>query len=200
MKECRIHGSISYVKSPRPWSCKAPPNHHTTTTMFDCWYDVLFMKSCVGFMPDVMGHTPSKKWNVCLISLQNICPKVLEIINIFVANVRQILVFLELSHGCRFCPVFFSSYCWIMNTDLYWGKWDLQFFKCCSVLFYYHLDESSLHSWSNFGRPATPGKVYKCSKCSPFVDNGSDRGLLESQSLKNGFIILSRLIHMGPVS
>ncbi len=28
--------------------------HHT---MSDCWYDVLFMKSCVGFMPDVTGHT-----------------------------------------------------------------------------------------------------------------------------------------------
>ncbi len=34
-------------------------------------------------------------------------------------------------------------------------------------------------------------------KFSPFVDNGSDRGLLEYQSLKNGFITLSRLMHVN---
>ncbi len=79
------------------------------------------------------------------------------------------------------------SYCWIMNTDIYWGKWGLQFFRCCSGFFYDLLDESSLRS--NFGRPATPGKVHHCSKFSPFVDNGSDRGSLESQSLINGFKI-----------
>ncbi len=45
-------------------------------------------------------------------------------------------------------------------------------------------DESSLRSWSNFGRPATPGKVHHCYKFSPFVDNGSDRGSLQSQSLR----------------
>ncbi len=58
-------------------------SRHTTTTMFDCWYDVLFMKCCVGFMPDVTGHTPSKKFNFCLISPHNICPKVMGIIKIF---------------------------------------------------------------------------------------------------------------------
>ncbi len=51
-------------------------------------------------------------------------------------------------------------------------------------------------SWSNCGRPATPEKVHHCSKFSPFVDNGSDRGSLESQSLRNDFITLSRLIHV----
>ncbi len=30
-------------------------------------------------------------------------------------------------------------------------------------------------------------KVHHCSKFSPFVDNGSDHGSLESQSLRNGF-------------
>ncbi len=39
--------------------------------------------------------------------------------------------------------------------------------------------------WSTFGRPATPGKVHHCYKFSPFVDNGSDRSSLESQSLRN---------------
>ncbi len=133
----------------------------------------------------------------------------------------------ELSHGCRFCPVSFLhlhlvisrrfypkwltnedngsnqiksnhlSYCWIMNTDLNWGKWGLKFFRCCSGIFSDLLDELSLHSWSNFGRPATPGKVHHCSRFSPFVDNCSDRGSLESQSLRNGFITLSRLIHVN---
>ncbi len=49
-------------------------------------------------------------------------------------------------------------------------------FRCCSGFFYAFLDESSLHSWSNFGRPATSGKVHHCSKFYPFVHNGSDRG------------------------
>ncbi len=43
------------------------------------------------------------------------------------------------------------------------------------------------------GRPLL---VHHCSKFSPFVDNGSDRGSLESQSLRNGFITLSRLMHV----
>ncbi len=61
--ECKMHGSINYGKPSRSWSCKAAPDHHTTTTMFDCRYDVLFMKCCVGFISDVTGHTPSKKFN-----------------------------------------------------------------------------------------------------------------------------------------
>ncbi len=76
------------------------------------------------------------------------------------------------------------SYCWITNTDLNWGKWGLQFFKCCSGFFYDLLNKSSLHSCSNFGRPATPGKVHHCSKFSPFVDNGSDRSLLCPKALE----------------
>ncbi len=43
------------------------------------------------------------------------------------------------------------SYCWIMNTDLNWSKWGLQFFRCYSVFFFYDLlDGSLLRSWSNF--------------------------------------------------
>uniref|UniRef100_A0A672N291 Low-density lipoprotein receptor-related protein 1B-like n=1 Tax=Sinocyclocheilus grahami TaxID=75366 RepID=A0A672N291_SINGR len=49
----------------------------------------------------------------------------------------------------------------------------LQFFRYCSGFFYDLLDESSLCSWSNFGWPATPGKVQHCSKFSQFVDNNS---------------------------
>ncbi len=106
--ECRIHGSINYGKSSRSWSCKAAPEHHTTTTMFDCWYHVLFMKCCVGFTADVMGHTPSKKFNFCLISPQNICPKVWQMWDEPLCSFWSAVDFaLELSHGCRFCPVSF---------------------------------------------------------------------------------------------
>ncbi len=199
--ECRIHGSIIYGKSSRSWSCKATPDHRTTTTMFDCWYDVLFMKCCVGFTLDVTGHAPSKKFNFCLISPQNICPKFLGIIKIFFGKCEMSLCDLFgqqwlLPWNSPVDGVFAQSlsYCWIMNTDLNWGKWGLQFFRCCSGFFYDLLDESSFRSWSNFGRPATPGMVHHCYKFSPFVDNGSDRGSLESQSFRNGFITLSRLI------
>ncbi len=76
---------------------------------------------------------------------------------------------------CYFCQQWFLplSYCWIMNTDLNLG---LQFFRCCSGFFYDLLDESLLRSWIHFCRQATPGKVHHCSKFSPFVDSGSDRG------------------------
>ncbi len=95
------------------------PDHHTTTSMFDCWYDVLFMKCCVGFMPDVTGHTPSKKFNFCLISPQNICKKYPKSIgdyqDIFwqmwdepLCSFWSAVAFaLELSRGCCFCPVSF---------------------------------------------------------------------------------------------
>ncbi len=171
------------------------PSHYTT--MFDCWYDVLIMKCCFGFTPDVTGHTPSKKCNFCRISSQNICPKVLGIINIHFGKCETSLCVLFgqqwlLPWNSPMDAVFAQSlsYRWIMNIDLNWGKWGLQFFRCCSGFFYDLLDESALRSWSNFGRPATPGKVHHCSKFSPFVDNGSDCGSLESQSLRNGFITL----------
>ncbi len=54
-----------------------------------------------------------------------------------------------------------------------------------------------MRSWSNFGWAATPGKIHHCSKFSPFVDNDSGHGSLESQNHRNGFITLSRLIHVN---
>ncbi len=67
---------------------------------------------------------------------------------------------------------------------------------CCGV-FCDLLDESSLRSWGNFGRPATPGKVHHCSMFSPFVDNGSHCGSLKSQSFRNGSITFSRLTDLN---
>ncbi len=123
--EWRIHGSINYGKSSRSWSCKAAPDHHTTTTMFDCLYDVIFMKCCVGFTPDVTGHTPSKKLNFCLISPQNICPKVSGIIKIFFGKCEtsRCVLFGQqwlLPLNSLVDAVFAQSLscCWIMNTRL----------------------------------------------------------------------------------
>lgn len=45
------------------WSAKqSQTTKHTTTSMFDCRYNVLFIKySFVSFTSDVTGHTPSTK-------------------------------------------------------------------------------------------------------------------------------------------
>ncbi len=63
---------VSSIMASRPGP-EAAPDHHTTPTMFDCWYDVLFMKSCVDFTPDVMGQAPSNTF--CCINPQSIFPK-----------------------------------------------------------------------------------------------------------------------------
>ncbi len=76
-----------------------------------------------------------------------------------------------------------------MNTDLNRGKRGLQFFICCSGFFYDLLDESSFRSSSNFGRPATPGKVHHCYNFSPFVDNGLTMVHWSPKTFKKGFII-----------
>ncbi len=57
--------------------------HHTWPRHFHFHFHFLFMKCCVGFTSDVTWHTPSKKFNFCCISPQNICPKVLGIIKIY---------------------------------------------------------------------------------------------------------------------
>ncbi len=148
---------LKVQSSPRP----SHYHHHVWLLAWRSFYEM------VGFMQDVTGHTPSKKFNFCLISPQNISPKVLGIIKIFVGKCEMSLCVLFgqqwlLPWNSPTDAVFAESlsYCWIMNTDLNWGKWGLQFFTCCSGFFYDLLEESSLHSWSNFGRPATPGKVH----------------------------------------
>lgn len=46
-----------------------------------------------------------------------------------------------------------------------------QVLRCYSGFFYDLLDESSMRSWSSFGRAAVCGKVRHNSKCCPSVDN-----------------------------
>lgn len=81
---------------PSPEAAKQPqniPDHRTTTTMLDCWYDVLFMKCCVSFRPDLTGLEPSKKFSCCLVRLQNIFPKVLGIVKMFFGKYEAFVFF-----------------------------------------------------------------------------------------------------------
>lgn len=60
-------------------------------------------------MPDVMGRTPSKMFNLCLISLQDIFPKALGIIRMFVFFLFSSGFAMELSYGTLLpCYAFFS--------------------------------------------------------------------------------------------
>ena len=54
-----------------------------------------------------------------------------------------------------------------------------------------------MHSWSNFGRLVTPGKVHRCSMFSPFVDNSSQYNSVESQGLINWFVTFSKLTNVS---
>ncbi len=129
-------------------------------------------------------------------------PKVLGIIKIFFGKCERSLCVLFgqqwlLPWHFPMDAIFAQSlsYCWIMNTNHNWGKWGLQFFRCCSGFFYDLLDESSLRSWSNFGRPATPGKLHHCYNSFLHLWIMALTVVRWSpQSLRNGFITLSILI------
>ncbi len=125
-------------------SCPRLPHYHHVWLLVWCSF---YMKWCVGFTPDVIGHTPSKKFNFCHISPQNIWPKVLGIIKIYFGKCEMRLCVLFdqqwiLPWNSPMDAVFAQSlsYCWIMNTNLNWGKWGLQFFRCCSGFFHDFLD------------------------------------------------------------
>lgn len=66
--------------------------------------------------------------------------------------------------------------------------------RCLSEYFCGLLDERSVRLLRIFGRLATSGKIHMRSKL--FCGNGSHCGLLESQSLRHGFVKLSRLIYV----
>ncbi len=200
--DSRIHGSIYHSKSSRSWSSKTAPDHHTTTT-FHCWYDVLFLKCCVTFTPDVMGHTPSKKFNFCLVSPQSISQKSWGSSRCFWQNWDELLcsfcsaavLVLDLCHAGHFCPVSF----------LMVESWTLTLTEASEAC--RSLDVvvgSFVTSWRS--RRCALGVIlvsrqllegHHCSMFSPFVDNGSHCGSLESQSFRNGFITFSRLIDLN---
>ncbi len=126
---------------PGPEASKQPQtshyHHHVWLLVWCSFYEIL-----CWFYARFNGTQPSKKFSFCRISPQNICPKVLGIIRYFLANVRRAFVHflsaMALPWNSLMDAVFAQSlsYCWIMNTDLNWGKWGLRFFRCCSGFFY----------------------------------------------------------------
>uniref|UniRef100_A0A0E9X2W8 Uncharacterized protein n=1 Tax=Anguilla anguilla TaxID=7936 RepID=A0A0E9X2W8_ANGAN len=50
LAQSRNHGSLNNGKLSSSRGSKASPHHHTTNTMFDCWY-VCRAKSCICFTP-----------------------------------------------------------------------------------------------------------------------------------------------------
>ncbi len=105
--------SINYGKCSRSWSCKAAPDHHTTTLPLLCqMMRVLCGTHNFQKVKLLSHHSTEYLFKILL----NIYILFLYIINIFLANVRCASVFfllssaclaLELSHGCRFFPVSF---------------------------------------------------------------------------------------------
>ncbi len=190
--ECRIHGSVKYGKSSRSWSCKAAPDHYTTTTMFDCWYDVLFHEILYWFYARCNGtHTFQK---VQLLSHQSTeyLPKSLgdnqyifwQMWDKPLCSFWSAMAFaLEHSHGCRFFPsLFLIAESWTLTL--------IEASEACSSLDV--VLGSLMTSWMCrhcalgvilVGRPLL-GRFTTVPSFSPFVDNGSDRGSLESQSLR----------------
>lgn len=47
----------------REKSCKEVPDHHTVTSMSDCWYDPHFMKCCVSFT-QILFHSTTHVYRI----------------------------------------------------------------------------------------------------------------------------------------
>ncbi len=141
---------LKLQSSPRP----SHYHHHVWLLVWYSFYEILcwFYGRCNG------THT-FQKVKLLLHQSTEYLPKSLGIIKIFFGKCEMSLCVLFgqqwlLPWNSPMYAVFAQSlsYCWIMNTDLNWGKWGLQFFRCCSGFFYDLLDELSLRSWSNFSR------------------------------------------------
>lgn len=119
--------------------------------MFDCWYDNIFIKCCVSFIPNVMESKPSNKFSFHLVIPQNIFPHFSwRLSSCFWQSLCLFLSAVVVSLESPMDAIFsqFLSY-WIMNFDLNWEAWGLQFVRCCSWFFCDLLVESSIF---NFGR------------------------------------------------
>ncbi len=113
--ECRIHGFINYGKSSRSWRCKAAPDHHTFTTTFDCWYDVLLWMLC-WFYSRCNGTHAFQKLQLLSHQSTEYLPKSLGDNQDIVWQMwdeplcylwSAVAFALEFSHGCRFSPSLF---------------------------------------------------------------------------------------------
>lgn len=131
---------------------KAALDHQSSTTMFDCWYEDVFLKCCISFTLDVIGFKPFKNVNVYFVVHQWFLPWNFPMDAIFVCLL-----------------------CWLMSTKLNWNTWGLHFFRYCGIFVISRM--TCQCSWRTFSRLAT-GKIHHCSKFYPFVENGSLDGLL----------------------
>ena len=158
-----------------------------------------FIKCCVIFTPDVTGCTPFKKFNFCLVCPQNIYPKVLRIINIFLGKCETSLFFV--SSGFRlgtlpwmpFLPsVFLMVESWTLtlteaseacsSLDVALGSFVTSWMsRCCSL------------GVILVGRPV----LGRFTTVPSFLHLWIMALTLKSQSLGNGFVTFSRLIHFN---
>lgn len=185
--ESRIHMVPSIIAS-----CPGPEDtKQSQTIMFDCWY-ICFMKCWVTFTPDITGCAPSKTSDFCCQSTkylpqrlgdhQDVLGKCETSLWVLFGQQRFLLWALSWMPFVPSC-----SYCWIMNTD-HWPRhvWP----AVLDMMFWVLL-------WPPGGVVDTLGAFLvgpSCSSFSPAVDNRSHRGLLGSQSCRNGFVSLFRPI------
>ncbi len=165
---------------------------------------MFFSEMLCYFYTRWMGHTPSKSSTFVSSVHRVFSQKSWGSWRCFLAKLRWAFMFFLLGSGFGLgtlpCRPFLPSLFLMVES---WTLTLTEESEACSSLdvvvgfFCDLLDESSLRSWGNFGRPATPGKVHHCSMFSPFVDNGSHCGSLESQRFRNGFITFSRLIDLN---
>lgn len=136
--------------------------------MFDCWYNVLFLNAML-FYPDLTGLINYQSFHFCLITTQNIFPKVFgdsknlsqrflespmgKVISqmIFLANIIWLFVFV---FGLRTLLGMLLLYNHFLIIDL----WKLLLSDAPEVLLMFfwvlcHLfNELLMHFWSNVGR------------------------------------------------
>ncbi len=110
-------------------------HHHVWLLVWFSSYEMLCM-----YTPDVTRDAPPKKLHFCLISPQNICPKVLGIIKIFFGKCETNLCVL---FGQRWLLSWNSPMDVVLaSLFLIVESWNWQFIRCYSGFFYDLPDES----------------------------------------------------------
>ena len=148
----------------------------------DFWYDVLTVRCCICFTPDIMGPVQFHfiPYSIPYLSIEY-CPKRLG--DHPGARCSFILVSSGFNISTLMNPFFAQSfsYCGVMNTNIAEAREPCRSLDV--LLGSYVTSWISCHQcpWRNFGRPATPGNIYLCSSCSLFGDNGSHSGVPDLQ-------------------
>ncbi|KAJ0012127.1 hypothetical protein NQD34_013102 [Periophthalmus magnuspinnatus] len=106
LEQSKVHGSFRFQQVVQVLKQQTSPNHDTTTTVFHCWHDVLFIKYSVPFTPDVTGCT-----QFLFHQSTEYFPKPFGIIEISFGKSETSLYVLFLSASCVFCQCqAFSQY------------------------------------------------------------------------------------------